>query len=208
MDNYVYIVAGLPELTSGFENMGFDYAAVKESIMELLSEKDQKLVELMEEGFDENTLSADFYVKAAESKNRFIREYFDFDGRLRNLKVGYLAKRLSKESDPYLVDLEEADFDEEKQIQEILADADFVDREQRMDELKWEKASDIARMDYFNMNAILAFLVKAKTVQRWAELDVAKGQEMFKKLVAEVRGTFEGVNGPSTSSGSLVRSDL
>ena len=189
MDNYVYIVAGLPELTSGFENMGFDYAAVKESIMELLSEKDQKLVELMEEGFDENTLSADFYVKAAESKNRFIREYFDFDGRLRNLKVGYLAKRLSKESDPYLVDLEEADFDEEKQIQEILADADFVDREQRMDELKWEKASDIARMDYFNMNAILAFLVKAKTVQRWAELDPAKGQEMFKKLVMEIRGT-------------------
>ena len=189
MDNYVYIVAGLPELTSGFENMGFDYAAVKESIMELLSEKDQKLVELMEEGFDENTLSADFYVKAAESKNRFIREYFDFDGRLRNLKVGYLAKRLGKESDPYLVDLEEADFDEEKQIQEILADADFVDREQRMDELKWEKASDIARMDYFNMNAILAFLVKAKTVQRWAELDPEKGTEMFHKLVKEIRGT-------------------
>ena len=51
MDNYVYIVAGLPELTSGFENTGFDYVAVKESIMELLSEKDQKLVELMEEGF-------------------------------------------------------------------------------------------------------------------------------------------------------------
>ena len=157
--------------------------------MELLSEKDQKLVELMEEGFDENTLSADFYVKAAESKNRFIREYFDFDGRLRNLKVGYLAKRLGKESDPYLVDLEEADFDEEKQIQEILADADFVDREQRMDELKWEKASDIARMDYFNMNAILAFLVKAKTVQRWAELDPEKGTEMFHKLVKEIRGT-------------------
>ena len=189
MDNYVYIVAGLPELTSGFENTGFDYAAVKESIMELLSEKDQKLVELMEEGFDENTLGADFYAKAAESKNRFIREYFDFDGRLRNLKVEYLAKRLGKQGDNYLVELPEADFDEEKQIQEILADADFVDREERMDELKWEKASDIARMDYFNMNAILAFLVKAKTVQRWAELDPVKGEEMFHKLVKEIRGT-------------------
>ena len=87
MDNYVYIVAGLPELTSGFENTGFDYKAVKEGIMELLSEKDQKLVELMEEGFDENTLGAEFYDKAAKSKNRFIREYFDFDGRLRNMKV-------------------------------------------------------------------------------------------------------------------------
>ena len=189
MDNYVYIVAGLPDLTSGFENTGFDYAAVKESIMELLSEKDQKLVELMEEGFDENTLGTDFYAKAAESKNRFIREYFDFDGRLRNMKVEYLAKRLGKQGENYLVELPEADFEEEKQIQDILANADFVEREQKMDDLKWEKASDIARMDYFNMNAILAFLVKAKTVQRWAELDPAKGQEMFKKLVTEIRGT-------------------
>ena len=189
MDNYVYIVAGLPELTSGFENTGFDYAAVKESIMELLSEKDQKLVELMEEGFDENTLGADFYARAAENKNRFIREYFDFDGRLRNMKVEYLAKRLGKNGEEFMVELPEADFEEEKLIQDILADADFVQREQKMDELKWEKASDIARMDYFNMNAILAFMVKAKTVQRWAELDPAKGEEMFRKLVKEIRGT-------------------
>ena len=189
MDNYVYIVAGLPELTSGFETTGFDYAALKESVMELLSEKDQQLVELMEEGFDEQTLGADFYAKTAESKNRFIREYFDFDGRLRNMKVQYLAKRLGKDGNAFLVDMPEADFDEGKQIEEILADADFVKREQKMDELKWEKASDIARMDYFNMNTILAFLVKAKTVQRWAELDTAKGEEMFRKLVKEIRGT-------------------
>ena len=187
MDNYVYIVAGLPELTSSFENASFDYAAVKESIMELLSEKDQQLVVLMEEGFDETTLGADFYGKAAQSKNRFIREYFDFDGRLRNMKVNYLAKRLGKKAEDYTLELPEADFEEEKQVLEILNDADFVDREQRMDELKWEKASDIARMDYFNMNAILAFLVKAKTVQRWAELDPVKGEEMFKKLVKEIR---------------------
>ena len=189
MDNYVYIVAGLPELTSGFENTGFNYAAVKESIMELLSEKDQKLVELMEEGFNEDSLGAEFYAKAAKSKSCFIREYFDFDARLRNLKVSYLAKRLGKKGEDYMVELPDADFEESRQIQEILADADFVDREQRMDELKWEKASDIARMDYFNMNAILAFLVKAKTVQRWAELDADKGQEMFHKLVQEIRGT-------------------
>ena len=189
MDNYVYIVAGLPELTSGFEGTGFNYAAVKASIMELLSEKDQQLVALMEEGFNEDTLGAEFYTKAAASNNHFIREYFDFDGRLRNMKVNYLAKRLGKNGEDFMVKLPEADFEEEKQIQDILADADFVQREQKMDELKWEKASDIARMDYFNMNAILAFLVKAKTVQRWAELDPAKGQEMFKKLVQEIRGS-------------------
>ena len=193
MDNYVYIVASLPDIAVSYEGAPFDYAAVKESVVELLSEKDQKLVELFEEGFDENTLGAEFYKKAAESKNRFIREYFDFDGRLRNMKVAYLAKRLDKKGDAYLVDMPEADFEEESQIKDILANDDFVLREQKMDELKWEKASDIARMDYFNMNTILAFLVKAKTVQRWAELDKAKGEEMFRKLVKEVRGTFEGI---------------
>lgn len=193
MDNYVYIVASLPDIAVSYEGASFDYAAVKESIVELLSEKDQKLVELLEEGFDENTLGAEFYKKAAESKNRFIREYFDFDGRLRNMKVAYLAKRLDKKGDAYLVDMPEADFEEESQIKDVLANDDFVLREQKMDELKWEKASDIARMDYFNMNTILAFLVKAKTVQRWAELDKAKGEEMFRKLVKEVRGTFEGI---------------
>lgn len=193
MDNYVYIVASLPEIAVNYDGTSFDYAAVRENIMELLSEKDQQLVALLEEGFDENTLGAEFYAKAAESKNRFIREYFDFDGRLRNMKVNYLAKRLEKQGEQYLVDMPEADFEEESQIREILANADFVQREQKMDELKWEKASDIARMDYFNMNAILAFLVKAKTVQRWAELDKEKGEEMFRKLVKEVRGTFEGV---------------
>ena len=193
MDNYVYIVAGLPELTANYDGGSFDYAALKTSIVELLSEKDQQLVELLEEGFDENTLGKGFYEKAAESKNDFIRQYFDFDARLRNMKVNYLAKRLGKKGEDYLVELPEADFEEETQIRDILNDADFVERERKMDELKWEKANDIARMDYFNMNTILAFLVKAKAVQRWAELDEKKGEEMFQKLVSEVRGTFEGV---------------
>ncbi len=193
MDNYVYIVAGLPDLMESFEGTSFDYAATKTSIMELLSEKDQALVELLEEGFNETTLNAAFYDKAAASKNRFIREYFDFDGRLRNMKVQYLATRLGKSGDDYLMPLTEADFDEESRIRDILALPDFVQREQLMDQLKWQKANDIALMDYFNINTILAFFVKAKTVQRWAELDTEKGMELFHRLVSEVRGTFQGI---------------
>lgn len=189
MDNYVYIVAGLPELMMRYEGSDFDYAAVKAGVEELLSDRDRQLVALMEEGFDESTLGGEFYAKAAASKSRFLREYFDFDGRLRNMKVDYLAKRLGKKGDSYRVVLPEADFEEEGRIRSIFENPDFVAREQQIDELKWEKAEDIARMDYFNMNTILAFLVKAKMVQRWAELDKAKGQEMFHRLVKEIRGT-------------------
>ena len=37
MDNYVYIVAGLPELTANYEGGDFDYKALRDSVMELLS---------------------------------------------------------------------------------------------------------------------------------------------------------------------------
>ena len=189
MDNYVYIVASLPQLVVRFEGGAFEYAATKAPVMELLSAQDRALVDLMEEGFDEQKVGAEFYAKTAASKNRFLREYFDFDARLRNMKVDYLAKRLGKKGDSYRVALPEADFEEEKRIMAIFENTDFVLREQQIDELKWEKAEDLTRMDYFNMNTILAFLVKAKMVQRWAELDKAKGQEMFQRLVKEIRGT-------------------
>ncbi len=156
MDNYVYIVASLPELALNF---------------------------------DEANLGQEFYAEAAKSKNVFIREYFDFDARLRNMQAGFLAQRLNRDAETYLVEMPEADFEESKQIQSIFDCPDFVAREQQIDQLKWNKATEIAMMDYFNMNAILAYLVKAKMVQRWVELDKDKGEEMFRKLVKEIRGT-------------------
>ncbi|MCF0200403.1 MAG: DUF2764 family protein [Bacteroidales bacterium] len=202
MNNYVYIIAGLPELAMNFDGAAFAYAEVRDNIVGLLSEKDQQLVALLEEGFDDTTLSADFYKKVKESKNGFVRDYFDFDLSLRNMKVAYLAKRLNQDGGKFVVDLSDPDaiepempqdFEDEKRVQAILDNPDFVQREQLMDQLKWDKASELATFEYFSMNAILAFLVKAKMVQRWAELDKERGEQLFQQLVGEVRGTFKGV---------------
>ena len=48
--------------------------------------------------------------------------------------------------------------------------------------------------DYFDIEAVLAFIVKMQVVARWYRLDEQSGREMFRKLVGEVRGTFKGVN--------------
>ncbi len=194
MDNYVYIVASLPELALNFDEDRFSYEDTKAHFIELLSEKDRKLVELLERGFDEANLGQEFYAEAAKSKNVFLREYFDFDARLRNMQAGFLAQRLNRDAGTYLVEMPEADFEESKQIQAVFESTDFVAREQQIDQLKWNKATEIAMMDYFNMNAILAYLVKAKMVQRWVELDKDKGEEMFRRLVKEIRGTSAKLN--------------
>ena len=194
MNNYIYIVASLPLLNDNFETDSFSYAAVRQEIVEQLSEADIRLVELLEEGFNDEALNAEYYAKTAASKNSFIRNYFDFDARLRNMKAQYLAKRMGKQADDYLIEMPEAEFNEAADIHKILENEDFVTRELQMDRLKWNKASELTTFDYFNLNAILAFLVKAKLVQRWAELDTEKGEAMFRQLITEIRGSFEGVN--------------
>ena len=189
MDNYIYIVAGLPELTLAFENSGFSYDSVKGYFYSLLSEKDRQIVDFFEEGFDDEKLNPDFYEKALAHKNRFLREYFRFDLHTRNMKVAYLGKRLNQSVDKYLIETKENDFEDEKRVQAVFDIQDFVLREQQVDKLKWDKASEIVRMEYFSLNVILAFLLKAKLIERWSKLDKEKGNEMFKQLVDEVRGT-------------------
>ena len=46
-------------------------------------------------------------------------------------------------------------------------------------------------MDFFNIDVILAFLAKGYLVDRWLKLDADKGKHLFRKLVDEVRGTFD-----------------
>ena len=64
---------------------------------------------------------------------------------------------------------------------------------------------------YFDMDVILAFILKLHIIDRWHLLDEQTGREMFRKLVDEVRGTFKGVDyNPGTAGapeGSPARTD-
>ena len=194
MDNYIYIVAGLPDLAISFGSSQFAYDDVQGAVVELLSEQDRRLVELFEEGFDEARLTADFYERTAQCRNRFISRYFDFDARLRNLKAEFVAQQMNADASKYTVQLPDNEFEDERRVQEILANSDFLQREQQLDMLKWQKADDLALMDYFNLNTVLAFLAKAHIVSRWARLDRQAGEAMFRQLLGEVRGTFKGIS--------------
>ena len=46
----------------------------------------------------------------------------------------------------------------------------------------------MATFDYFDINAILSYLVRVNIVARWTQLDAARGREMFARLMAELDG--------------------
>ena len=50
------------------------------------------------------------------------------------------------------------------------------------------EAEELAAFDYFDIDAILSYLVRVNLVARWSRLDPAHGREMFARLVEALDG--------------------
>ena len=204
MKNYEYIVASLPDITTGWkfgEKGPQDYI---EEIVSLCSSKDKELIDFLMSGYMDENLNAEFYAEALTHKDRFISEYFRFDLNVRNAKVKYLNKALGRSFDKdvlaftedapqAVLDAAGEEFEEAADLESVLNAGDILSRERGIDDLMWEKIDSLTTFNYFDIDAILGFITKLNIVARWYKLDEQTGREMFKKLVDEVRGTFKGV---------------
>lgn len=194
MDNYEYLIAGLPVLSSDWtENGQLPVDELTEEIRNLCSEKDNSLIDSLLAGFSEENLNEGFYKGMLESHNSFLRDYFTFDLNLRNCKVRYLNSRLERPEGTDIFLEPSEDFEEKDAVDKVLNGDDLLAREHGLDSITWDKVSELTTFDYFNINAVLGFLAKLNIINRWLKLDERTGRELFKKLVDEIRGTFKGV---------------
>ena len=204
MNNYIYIIAGLPDFTPDWrqgEKSLDDYIG---QVRELLSAKDNEVLDFIFKGFDKNQINLEFYKEALSHRIGFIREFFLFDFNVRNQKVRYLNQALGREplkdvlslndpDDENMTEAEEPEFKEAARLQGILERNDILMRERGIDDLYWDKIDEMTLFDYLNFDKILGVIVKMMIIRRWLLLDEETGREMFKRLVDEVRGTFKGV---------------
>ena len=65
-------------------------------------------------------------------------------------------------------------------------EANLVEKEHKIDLIRWNEAAELATFDYFDINAILSYLVRINIVARWTQLDAARGREMFARLMQEL----------------------
>ena len=195
MNNYEYIVAGLPVLQQGPAQGSHDSAArILSSIREQLSARDNELVDLLLSGYESENLNAEFYSRALSHRNRFIREFFSYDLDLRNVKVEYLNKSLGRPADMDTVvpaGREDESFEGRQEVMAVLENGDILRRERGLDDLMWKRIDEITVMDVFDIEAILGFIAKLKIINRWDKLDPETGRELFRKLVEEIRSTYD-----------------
>ena len=202
MNNYYYIIAGLPELSRDWVCGDKDADIMLEEIREQCSSRDRSAIDFLMKGYSAENLTPDFYAEALASGNGFIREWFRFDLCVRNTKVRYLNRELGRESGKDVIGLGGDDgiaregfleFEEEGRLGQILDGSDILAREKGIDDLYWANADELALFHYFDLTVILSFIAKLKIIDRWLKLDEKTGREMFRELVDEVRGTFKGV---------------
>ncbi len=194
MNNYEYIIAGLPLLQQdGRENP--DTEAILADIREQLSTRDILTLDLLLDSYDPEKLDADLYRKAAASSNKFIRNFFELDLGVRNAKVEYLNRTLGRpEGTDVLVldpEKENTEFEQKGEVDAILEGSDILARERGLDDFYWKAVDTLTVMDVFDLDIILAFVVKLKLVERWLRLDEAAGRELFRKLVKEIKENFK-----------------
>lgn len=195
MNNYEYIVASLPVIEPG-SRLGSSSAAnaITNDIREQLSNKDNALVTMLLDGFDPEKLNAGFYRACLGSGSRFLREYFLFDLFLRNTKVEYLNVSLGRPEGKdvlLLEELEDYEFEQKEEIVEILSGSDIIGREKGLDMAIWEHVEEVTTMDVFDMDAILGFIARLKIIDRWDKLDPETGAELFRRLIKEIRATYD-----------------
>ena len=153
----------------------------------------------------EKAIFTAYYAECAASKCRFLREWAEFDRTLRNVAAAAVARTLDRTIDGVTVgrgDVVEqlhrssaADFGlrgELAYIDAVIAavndEQNLVEKEHKIDLVRWDYAAELSSFDYFNINGVLSYLVKINIVARWSLLDVKRGREMLERLMTELDG--------------------
>ncbi len=155
----------------------------------------------------EDQLTNHFYDFVLSSKHLFIYEWFFFDRSLRNVQIGMNANNHDFSVEKNLIGNDEVthailnvsakdfglsnDYDFVPSLMSLFEGTTLVEREYRIDQLKWQKLDDLTTFNYFSIEVILAFLVKLQIVERWFSLSEEKGREMFDLLFKNLQNSYE-----------------
>ena len=164
-----------------------------------------------EERDEETTLDASFeraifeayYRDLAASKCTFLKDWGAFDRNLRNIAAAIAAREAGRVVADVTVGNGEiveqlkrstaADFGlrgelpyVDSVISAVSDEKNIVEKERKIDAIRWAEAEQLTAFDFFTINFILSYLVKVNIVARWTLLSPEVGREMLNRLIKEL----------------------
>ena len=151
----------------------------------------------------EDKLHGFYYNHAMKCGNPFVSAWFELNLDVNNILAAMTARkykmevakvpvgenlvaealRSSNARDFGLAD----DLEYFEQLVRINDTADLVEREKKIDLLKWNWMEDNTFFNYFTIEKIFVFLMKLEMIERWVSLDKEKGNELFRQLIDQLK---------------------
>ena len=151
----------------------------------------------------ENLLASAYYAYAMKSKNPFIASWFEFNLNINNILAAFAARKYKMNVAEVIVgdtDVCEMlrtsnarDFglsetlDYFEPLQRLVETADLVEREKKVDQLKWKWLEDASFFHYFTVERLFVFLLQLEMIERWVLLDKEKGSELFRQMIQNLK---------------------
>ena len=161
----------------------------------------------VQERLPEDVLSAAYYRYAGTFKNRFTKDWFAFNRNVNNILIALTARKYGFHPVSYLVGDDavtkalavsgardfglgtELDYmDDVIRIHEM---SDPVEKERKLDLLKWEWLENRTFFCYFSVERLFAFLIKLDIIERWTHIDKERGGKVFRSLVEQLKDEVE-----------------
>ena len=151
----------------------------------------------------EDKLYGFYYHYAIKCDNKFISTWFELNLDVNNILAAMAARKYKMEVAKVVVGnnfVAEAlrtsnardfgladDLEYFEQLVRINDTIDLVEREKKIDLLKWNWMEENTFFNYFTIEKIFIFLMKLEMIERWVSLDKEKGNEMFRKLIDQLK---------------------
>lgn len=164
-----------------------------------LEEKEERKTEV----YLEDYLSVLYYDYAQKCKNKFVSAWFEFNLNIKNILIALSGRRNKMDVSSSIIGdnpiakalristvrdfglSEQFDFMEELlKIDEI---NQLMEREKRVDELRWKWMEDVTLTDYFTIERLFVFLVQISMIERWNLLDSEKGDRLFRGIIDSLK---------------------
>jgi hypothetical protein len=149
-------------------------------------------------------LSTRYYKEATQCKNRFVRSWFEFNLNINNLLTALTARKYKLDLASLIVgdnEVAEAlksssarDFglgagllEEYETVARIAESSDLLEKEKKIDRVKWEWLENNAFFYDFSVERLFVFLQQLALVERWTTLDKEQGAAILRGLIASLK---------------------
>lgn len=152
-------------------------------------------------------LTKAYFEYLASSKNHFVSEVAVYNRTIGNIMNALNGRKFELPYEDNLVGSDiitaalikskardfglSAEVNDIEALVQIFETENLLDREFKLDLYRWDRLDDMTFFNYFSIERVLAFLLKLFIVERWFHLDKEMGQQVFYRILKEIKSEFQ-----------------